>query len=121
MPSPYTSAPEPQKLRAVLAGRALRSPHPEGLAEQSGSFKVLRHEPASGWVLRYPDSYLDAGEVEKLTDVGEQRICEESFENSKLTGIDEEIFNVAEGARQKSRFCCGYLVANAGNFDAAVF
>jgi hypothetical protein len=30
--------------------------------------------------LRYPDSYLDAREVEKLTDVGEKRICQERLE-----------------------------------------
>jgi hypothetical protein len=37
-------------------------------------------EPASGWVLRYPDNCLDAREVEKLTDVGEKRICQERLE-----------------------------------------
>jgi hypothetical protein len=42
--------------------------------------KSVVTEPASGRVSRYPDNRLDAREVEKLTNVVGNRICEECLE-----------------------------------------
>src|SRR4030095_11596170 len=53
---------------------------PKVLLSSLVHLKSFVTEPASGWVLRYPDNCLDAREVEKLMDVVEKRICQERLE-----------------------------------------
>ena len=44
--------------------------------------------------LGYPDTYLDAREVEKLTNVAEKRACQECVEKQQVNRIAQEGFAV---------------------------
>jgi hypothetical protein len=44
--------------------------------------------------LRYPDNCLDAREVKKLTDVGEQGMCEKRLKKHSVIWIEQESLTV---------------------------